>query len=307
MNKKRLITPIVMIVGIILCTAARVFTISRTDMSIGSIAHGSKILCNSLYFGVFAAAVAAAMIAVPSKRSAADDEVVPTRLDVSGGGAAAMGFGLLAVGIGAAYDAIMYLKTGLTSAIFMAISFCFAIAFIAVGFITLYKKEITPGLGFSFSFGGVFFVLRGIFCFMNHMVVAAIPEYLIEVLGCVFGGLLFAMAGKLFSGNEGRITRKMLCAWGVGAAVLTVSALLGTAAAKLFLGDEISQCIVLTSAKAAEYYESVNGVNGYRLAFPVFANMGLGIFAMTVVFAVCLSGKEKPITVENCDNTEEAR
>ncbi len=307
MNKKRLITPIVMIVGIVLCTAARVFTISRTDMGIGSIAHGSEILCSALYFGVLAAAAVTAIIAVSSKRDADDNEAVPTRLDVSGSGAVAMGFGLLAVGIGAAYDAITPLKNGLSSTIFTAVSFCFAAAFIAVGFITLYKKEISPGLGFTYSFGGIFFVLRGIFCFMNHMVVAAIPEYLIDVLGSVFGGMLFAMAGKLFSGNEGRRTRKMLCAWGVGAAVLTVSALLGTAAAKLFLGDEISQCIVLTSTKAAEYYQSVSGVNGYRLAFPAFANMGLGVFAVTVVFAVCLFGREKPVPTDNSDNIEEAR
>jgi len=275
-------------------------------MRIGSIVHGSEILCSALYFGVLAAAAVTAIIAVSSKREG-DDDATPTRLDVSGGGAVAMGFGLLAVGLGAAYDAIMSVKTGPASAAFMVVSFVFAAVFVVFGFTTLYKKEISPGLGFAYSFGGIFFVLRGIFCFMNHMVVAAVPEYLIDVLCSVFGGLLFAMAGKLFSGNEGRMTRKMFCAWSVGAAVLTVSALLGTAAAKLFLGGEISQCIVLTSAEAAEYYEMVKGVDGYRLAFPAFANIGLGVFAVTAVLAVCLFGKEKPVPNDNSDNSEEAR
>ncbi len=307
MNKKRLITPIAMMIGIVLCTAARIFTISRTDMRIGSIVHGSEILCGALYFGVLAAAAVTAIIAVSPKKDTKDGETIPTRLDVSGGGAIAMGFGLLAVGLGAAYDAITSSQAVPASAIFMTLSFCFAAVFVIFGFVTLYKKEISRGLGFAYSFGGIFFVMRGIFCFMNHMVVAAIPEYLIDVLGSVLGGLLFAMAGKLFSGNEGRITRKMFCAWSVGAAVLTVSALLGTAAAKLFLGDEISRCIVLTSAQAAEYYEAVKGVDGYRLAFPSFANIGLGVFAVTAVLAVCLFGKEKPVSDDDPEKSEEAR
>ncbi len=306
MNKKRLINPVVMMIGIVLCTAARVFVISRTDMRFGSIVHGYEVVCNLLYFGTLAAAaVSAAVFAVsPGKRSAEDD-TVPTRFDVSGSGAVAVGFGLLAVGAGAVCDAVSMMKTDDSSGVFIAICFVFAAAFAIVAFYTLYKKEITPGLGFVYSFGGIYFVLRGIFCFMNRMVVSDVPEYTISVLSAVFGGLLFAAAGKLFSGNEGRITRRMFCVWSVGASVLTISALLGTAAAKLFLGDEISQCIVFTSADAAEYHELVKGVDGYRLAFPAFSDIGLGILAVTLVLAVCLFGKEKPIPNDSSENAEE--
>lgn len=291
-----MITPAVMIIGIVLCTAARVFTISQTDMRFGSIVHGYEVVCNALYYGmILLSAVLAAVFAVPPARVSAESET-DARPDGFGGGTAAVGFGLLAVGAGAGCDALSMM--GVFSPIYVAVCIAFAAAFVITAFITLTKKEIPRGLGFAYSFGGIYFVLRGIFCFMNRMVVANVPEYLISVLSAVLGGLFFAMAGKLFSGNEGRMTRRMLCAWGVGTSVMTISATLGAAAAKLFLGDEISQCIVLTSADAAEYHELVRGVDGYRLACPAFSDIGLGVLALIVVIAVCLRGSEAAVSAD---------
>lgn len=289
MIKKQLIPSAALCIGTLLCTAARVLTIAQTDVKLGSIKHGAGVLCNALYFGVLIAiAVLAAVLAAPT--SGKTEKSSPQRL--SGGGAVAIGFGLLALGCGVAYDAIFVTKIGIISTIFMIVSFAFAAAFAVLGFITLYKKEITPALGFAYSFGGVFFALRGIFCFMNRMAIATIPEYLLDVLSAVFGGVFFVMLGKLLSGNEGALTRKMVIAWGTGAAELTLSAFLGTAAAKLFLGKEVSQWIVLTSAEANRYFQSVKGVDGYRLAFPAFASLGLGVLAAACVVALSLSEKE---------------
>lgn len=301
MSKKRLITPIVMVVGVVLCAAARVFTISQTDMKLGSIKHESEVLCTVLYFGALLISAVLAAVFMPSSRRSCEDGAQTTlsEIRVSGGAAIAVGFGLLAVGVGAAYDAVLLEKTGMTSAIFMAVSFAFAAAFVVIAFITLYKKVITPTLGFAYSFGGIYFVLRGIFCFMSRMTVAAIPEYLIEALSAVFGGVFFVMIGKLLTGNEGKLTRNLFCAWGTGAAVLTLSAFLGTAAAKLFLSEEISQRIVFTSAQAAGYFQSVQGVDGYMLAFPAFTNIGLGIFAAATVIALSISRKNNAVSTEN--------
>lgn len=293
MIKKQLIPSVALCVGTLLCTAARVLTIAQTDMKLGSIKHGAGVLCNSLYFGVLIAmAVLAAVFAAPTNGKMG--KASPPRL--SGGGAVAVGFGLLALSCGTAYDAIFVTKIGIISTIFMIVSFAFAAVFAVLGFITLYKKEITPALGFAYSFGGIFFALRGIFCFMNRMAIATIPEYLLDVLSAVFGGIFFVMAGKLLSGNEGALTRKMIIAWGTGAAELTLSTFLGTAAAKLFLGKEVSQWIVLTSAEANRYFQSVQGLDGYKLAFPAFASVGLGILAAACVFALSLGAKdsEKP-------------
>lgn len=299
MSKKNLVTPIVMAVGIVLCAIARLFTISQTDMKLGSINHGYEVICNVLYFGVLVvSAVLAAVFAASSKKS---EENAAAGIRLSGKSAVAVGFGLLAVGIGAAYDAVLTTKIGLVSTVFMVVGFVFAALFVVCAFVTLYKKEITPGLGFAYSFGGIFFVMRGVFCFMSKMVVAAIPEYLIEVLCAVFGGVFFVMMGQVFTGNEGKLTRKLFCGWGTGAAVLTLSAWLGTAAAKLFLGSEISQWIVFTSAEANKYFQSVQGADGYRLAFPSFANIGLGILAVIIVFVVCIGTKDG----QNKANTSE--
>lgn len=289
MIKKQLIPSVALCIGTLLCTAARVLTIAQTDVKLGSIKHGAGVLCNALYFGVLIAiAVLAAVLAAPT--SGKTEKSTPPKL--THGGAVAVGFGLLALGCGVAYDAIFVTKIGIISTIFMIVSFAFAAAFAVLGFITLYKKEITPALGFAYSFGGVFFALRGIFCFMNRMAIATIPEYLLDVLSAVFGGVFFVMLGKLLSGNEGTLTRRMAVAWGTGAAELTLSAFLGTAAAKLFLGKEVSQWIVLTSAEANKYFQSVKGVDGYRLAFPAFASVGLGVLAAACVFALSLSEKE---------------
>lgn len=293
MIKKQLIPSAALCVGTLLCTAARVLTIAQTDMKLGSIKHGAGVLCNALYFGALIAAAAIAAVFAASGKNKSEKPASPS---FSEKGAVAVGFGLLALSCGVAYDAVFVTKIGIISTIFMIISFAFAAAFAVLGFITLYKKEITPALGFAYSFGGIFFALRGIFCFMNRMAVATIPEYLLDVLSAVFGGVFFVMVGKLLSGNEGTLTRKMVIAWGTGAAELTLSAFLGTAAAKLFLGKEVSQWIVLTSAEANRYFQSVQGVDGYRLAFPAFASVGLGILAAACVIALSLNEKdsEKP-------------
>ncbi len=303
MTKKRIVTPIVMIMGIVLCAVARLFMISRTDMKLGSISHDYEIVCNAVYYGVMAAAAVAAAIFARSPVSSPEikqeengeedaPKIIP-KLIISGKGAVAVGFGLLAVGLGAGYDAVLTENNGLVFTIFKIAGLAFAVMFIICAFTALYKKEINPGLGFACSFGGVYFVMRGVFCFMNRMVVAAIPEYLIEVLCSVLGAVFFVMVGQVFTGNEGKLTRKALCAWGVGASALSLSALIGTAAAKLFLGSEISERIVLTSVEADRYFQSVQGVDGYKLAFPAFANIGLGIFAVIVVLVVSLAPKEQ--------------
>ncbi len=303
MTKKRLVTPIVMIAGIVLCAAARLFMISRTDMTLGSIDHDYEIVCNAVYYGVLVAAAVAAGIFARSHASSPkikrkenkeeDAPVIIPKLIISGKNAIAVGFGLLAVSLGAGYDAVLTENKGLVFMIFKLVGVAFAALFIICAFMALYNKEIKPGLGFTCSFGGVYFVMRGVFCFMNRMVVAAVPEYLTEVLCSVIGGVFFVTLGQVFSGNEGRGTRKRLCALGVGAAALPLSALIGTAAAKLFLGSEISERIVLTSVEADRYFQSVSGIDGYKLAFPGFANIGLGIFAVIVVLVVSFAPEEQ--------------
>lgn len=286
--------------GVILGSAARLYAISQTNMSIGVLEHKSEVLCNVLFYGLIAVtAVLAAVFANAPEKNGGNK---PFKL--SQGGTTATGFGLLAAGVGVGYDGLLALKCPSGSVVYAVISFVFAAAFVVLAFIALYKKEITPAMGFACSLGGVFYVIKGVFFFREHMVVATIPEYLIEALSVVFGGLFFIMLGKLLTGNEGRLTRRMLAAYGSASVVLTLSAFIGTAAAKLFLGEEVSQRIAFTHVQAVEYFQSMRGIDGYMLAFPAFANIGLGILAAIVVIAVRFTRNAK--VSENSDTAHTA-
>lgn len=293
MPKKCPITPVILIIGVVLCAAARTFAIAQTDMLYGSLNHGYEVICNVLFYGVLAASVIIGTISGSYPEKGKENAALK---GVSGKPAAAVGFGMLAVAVGVAYDAIFSAKSPYASTVYMIISYAFAAMFAVLGFVTLYKKAFSPALGFAYTFGGVFYVVKGIFFFRSHMVVSAIPEYLIEGMTCVLGGLFFVMAGKLLSGNEGRFTRKTLNVWGISSTVLTLSSFLGTAAAKLVLGEEISQRIVFTSAQAEQNFQEAHGTDGYWLAFPSLAAVGLGIVAAAVVIAVNISCK-----AENAD------
>lgn len=289
MAKKHLITPIVLVVGIVLCSAARAFAISQTNMAIGVLNHNSAVLCNVLFYGLIAAT--AVLAAVFSDTAKTDGEKGQFRM--SGLGSTMVGFGLMAAGIGIGYDALLSMKCPSGSTVFMVISFVFAAAFVALAFIMLYKKEITAGMGFACSFGGVFCVLKGVFYFREHMVVATIPEYLIEALSTVLGGLFFVMAGKLLTGNEGRFTRKMLLAYSSALSALTLSALFGAVVAKLFFSEAISQKIAFTHVQAVQHFQSMQGIDAYMLAFPALANVGLGVLATVMVIAISLNRKSQ--------------
>ena len=46
------ISPIVIAAGAVLATAARVFAISRTDMTVGTLYHDTSLICNILYIAI---------------------------------------------------------------------------------------------------------------------------------------------------------------------------------------------------------------------------------------------------------------
>lgn len=305
MPKKCPVTPIVMVIAVVLCAAARVFAISKTDMMYGSLNHGYEIVCNVLFYGVI---VTASVIGTVFGSYPKKGEEKAALSNMSGKPAVAVGFGMLVAAVCIAYDAVFSAKSPYASVVFMIISYAFAAMFAVVGFVTLYKKSFAPALGFAYSFGGVFYVVKGIFFFRSHMVVAAIPEYVIEGMTCVLGGLFFVMAGRLLSGNVERFTGKMLNVWGMFSAVLTLSAFIGTVVAKPVLDDEISQRIVFTSAEAEQYFQAAHGTGGYWLAFPSLAAVGLGVMAAITVISMNVScgAKKAECCAETVDNADGA-
>lgn len=277
--------------GFVLCLAARLVTILFfTDMNTGFLTHGSEILCNLLIYGVLAAAAIAAGVLLRKE---------PKGVKPSENGCLAIGFFTLLAALCAGYEGITE-TSALSPSVFLIISdFVGAVYMAALAFVLLYKKEFTPALGFCYSIVGVYCIFRGISVFMNRMVIAAVPEYLAEVLEIVFLALFFAMFARLFSGNEEKLTKPMMFISGVGAAILTLSSSLGVIFSKLFAPAEIAERISASANYAEVIYQNNHGRDGYIMTFTPFVNMALGLLAVVAIVVTLKSAKaEEPAEPE---------
>ena len=277
--------------GFVLCLAARLVTILFfTDMNTGFLTHGSEILCNLLNYGFLAAAAIAAGVLLRKE---------PKGVKPSENGCLSIGFLTLLAALCAGYEGITE-TSALSPSVFLIISdFVGAVYMAALAFVLLYKKEFTPALGFCYSIVGVYCIFRGISVFMNRMVIAAVPEYLAEVLEIVFLALFFAMFARLFSGNEEKLTKPMMFISGVGAAILTLSSSLGVIFSKLFAPAEIAERISASANYAEVIYQNNHGRDGYIMTFTPFVNMALGLLAVVAIVVTLKSAKaEEPAEPE---------
>ena len=274
--------------GFVLCFAARLVTILFfTDMNTGFLNHGNEILCNLLIYGVLAAAAIVAGLLLRKE---------PAGVKVSEKGCLAIGFVTLLAALCAGYEGIAE-TSALTPSLFLIITdFVGAVYMAVLAFAVLYKKSFTPALGFCYSIIGVYCVFRGIYVFMNRMVIAAVPEYLAEVLEIVFLALFFAMFARMFSGNEEKLTKPFMFISGVGAAILTLSSSLGVIFSKLFAPAEIAERISASTKYSEVFYQNNHGRDGYIMTFTPYVNMALGLLAAVAVVAALKSAKaEEPI------------
>ncbi len=289
------ITPIIIAAGVVLGTAARVFAISRTDMTTGFLFRDTALLCNILYYGIIILTAAAAVISshIDGKHGVCGT----AEMKVSAKCAAAVGFGLLAAALCACYDGMGESKAFTPTGFMVFVDYVFAAALGIIAFVTLYMKEFKPGLGFSYVIGGIYFACRGIYCFMSRMVITAVPEYLIDCLTAIFGAVFFAVFARLFSGNGTKAAVKTFFALGSVTCVMTLSSFLGAAVSKLLLSSEISERIVFSANEAEFYFQALHGADAYKMAFPPLPNAALGVFAAIAMTAVCFA--------RNTQNTEE--
>lgn len=287
--------------GFVLCFAARLVTILFfTDMNTGFLNHGNEILCNLLIYGVLAAAAIVAGLLLRKE---------PAGVKVSGNGCLAIGFVTLLAAVCAGYEGIAE-TSALTPSLFLIITdFVGAVYMAVLAFAVLYKKSFTPALGFCYSIIGVYCVFRGIYVFMNRMVIAAVPEYLAEVLEIVFLALFFAMFARMFSGNEEKLTKSFMFISGVGAAILTLSSSLGVIFSKLFAPAEIAERISASTKYAEVFYQNNHGRDGYIMTFTPYVNMALGLLAAVAVVAALKSARvetevqpEEQLEKEQTDN-----
>lgn len=294
MKTKSKFTLLVMAVGFVLCTAARVYSIvACTDMTTGFFDHESELLCNILYYGLVALTFAASLIAVHFDKKNAFGDLKTT--DITSGGAAVIGFGTLIPAVLAVYEGMAEAKQLTPSSMLMIADYAFAAAYAILAFVVLYKKEFKPGMGFAYSAGGIYFIMRGISCFNSRMVIASVPEYLIEVLCLIGCAVSIMMIARFLSGNGEKLTKNALCGWGSATAVLTLSSGLATILADLLAPEEVSKRITPSLYEAEMYRQTHFGIDGYMMVYTPYVVLAVGLFIAAVMIVMfCTEPKNEP-------------
>ena len=290
--KKIRITPFVIMVGIVLATAARVYAICHTDMKTGLLFHDTELVCNWIYYGIILLTAVGVVISshIDTKRGVCGSAGVKPGAKAC----IAVGFGLLAVVLCACYDGIDEMDALTPTGFIILADFIAAAALCIIALCTLYSKRFSPGLGFVYILGGGYYVCRGIYCFMIRMAIVTIPEYLIDCLTVICGAVFFVIFARLFSGNGGRLTTKAFFAWGTMTCVISFSSFLGAAFAKVLPGiaerlPDVPERIVFSPNQAEYYFQSLHGIDAYHMAFPPLPNPAVGVFAAVSMLAVCFS------------------
>lgn len=302
MKKNSKITLLVMAVGLVLCTAVRLYSIvACTDMTTGFYYYDSELLCNIIYFGLLILTFIGTLIAVRFDKQNAFGDLRSS--DITGGKSAVIGFGTLILALCAVYEGMGEAKQLTPSSMLMITDYAFAAAFAILAFVVLYRKEFKPGMGFAYSVGGMYFIMRGIYCFNNRMVMASVPEYLIEVLCLVGGAVSFMMIARFLSGNDEKRTKNALCGWCSATAVLTLSSGLAAILADLLAPAEISSRITPSVYEAEMYRQTHFGIDGYMMVYLPYVDLAMGLFVVAVMLVMFFT---KPKNEPEAEQTETA-
>jgi hypothetical protein len=168
----------------------------------------------------------------------------------------------------------------------------------------LYQKEFPPALGFSYTVGGAYFTVRGVAVFLNRMVIASVPEYLIEALTAILAAIFFMLLAKLLSGNEAKNTVKCAVAFGITTAVITLSNALAVIVAGFAAPYEVSSRITSSSYTAELYYQANGGKDAYMMTYSPWVNVAVGIFAAAAVIVLLMKEKAPAANADNSDNAD---
>lgn len=302
MKKNTKTTLAVIVVGIVVCTVLRLISIlAFTDMKTGFLYHGSEGIGAAYYIVMAAFVIAAAVAAAHDEKGGFGEREIA---DITGKKAVVIGFAALLISFCAFFEGLRATRLLTTPRSVVLLNLVFAVYICIVAFVTLYKKRFTPGLGFAYSFFGVFFLMRGISCFSQRMVITGIIEYLTECMIPACGAVSFVIFAKFFSGNMSKRTRKAMCFWGGASAIMSFSTGIAVVAAKLFATEEIKSRIVLSELAAQTFYQSHQGVEPYAMRFPSSVNIALGIFCITIIVVMLLPA-EKIEQTEQTENTSD--
>lgn len=285
----------------VLCLVSRLLQIILgTDMTSGFLYHDNGFLLDWGYYAlIIITFILAIFFAVIDGKKGSFAETPLS--DISDGRAAAIGFGLLLTGMCAVYEGITEGSAIAPLRLLIYIDFIAGALMVVLAFITLFKKEFKPALGFGYVVPGAYFMLRGVCVFMKRMVISAVPEYLIETLAVLIGSLFFMQFSKLLSGNEKKLTRITVSAYGITAAVLTLSSSLATILASVAAPAEISSRITASSYNADFFFQSAMGKDAYFMAYTPWVNVAMGITAAVSVIVLFMGDKPKKVQAAETD------
>lgn len=282
----------VMAGGTLLALIIRVYQIIVcTDMNTGFLYHDNNFFEDYGFYIIAVLAMAGAVVGAVLDGKRALGSFSPA--DVVDGRAAVLGFAMLLMGLCAAYEGYTELSAISPSGFLIFVDFAFGAAMAVIAFVTLYKKEFSAGLGFSYCAAALYFTLRGVNVFLSRMVITAVPEYLIECI-CVIGGAVFFMLfARLFSGNEQKNTKTALCAWGVPVAVMTLGSSLATIISGFIAPEETASRITGSSYTAEIFYQMNGGRNAYMLVYTPWVNVAMGLFIVAALIIMFLPKKQE--------------
>lgn len=288
---------------------ARFFQITNgTDFSTGFFHDENGFFMNFAFYGLLILTLAAviALCLLDKKRGSAyfENNIPAAVVDMR---AVAVGFPLLLAGAMAAYEGYLQINTLTPSAFLIFVDFFFGAAMVILGFVILYKKEITLGIGFSLIIPAVYYTLRGICVFIDRMVIASVPEYLLECLTIISMGVFFMLLAKLLSGNESKRTRTAVSAVGATVSVMTLSSAIATIAADIIYAHDIGTRIVSNAADAELGRQTLLSQtvlmnvsdHGYHMAYTSWVDVALAIGIILMLAA--LYSKAKPASSDEAE------
>lgn len=289
---------------LVICFAVRVYQIvGCTDMTSGFLHHDSGFFgLWGYYLLLIVAAVGLAVCAVFEEKGSADK---PNANDIVDARAAVIGFGMLLTGVCAVYNGVLELDAFTPMAFAAGADFLLGAIMTASAFITLYKKEFKPALGFSYCTGAIYFMLRGVFVFLEHMAITTVPEYLVECLSDIMLSLFFMLLAKYLSANGKKHTRASVVCVGSLAGVLTLSEGLGIIVAKLVAPAEIAERITSSQYTAEFFRQQAQGHNAYMMTYFPWVNLAAGVFALAAALAI-VTAKKLPQKAEALPEQDEA-
>lgn len=312
MKNNSIISLIAAIPAFILCTVVRYIQIAGgTDFTSGFLKNENGFLINYGFYGLVIltlAAVVALGLYDKKKGGALYTNELPSCL--TDAKAVMIGFPLVIVGSLAAYEGYAQVNSLTPSGFLIFIDFVFGGAMLIQGFVILYKKEMGVGQGFSLIIPALYYTLRGVGVFLDRMVVASVPEYLIQCLSIIGFASFFMLLSKLLSGNEAKHTRTALTAVGASTAVMALSSATATILADLTDPYGLSARIVSSAAEAERLTQidlQYGSAEYYFMAYMPWVDvaMAAGILLTLAALFMKASPAEKSVSEAAEDSSEE--